>query len=341
MRGHRATCKSFKRYTDANAWVTQEEAKIQQGLYLELSEARKHTFSDTVTRILAEEPLPSNRVAQLKEWQAAIGDGFLSAVTEQRIDEIATAWRTKGPVKRPLSPATVNRYLNALSLLFEAARRWGWVRKNPVRDVRKLKEPTGRVRYLSAAERTALLEACRKSSYRPLELVVLLALSTGMRRGELMSLRWEQVDATAGIIVLLKTKNGTQRRVYVRGRALELLREYSKERRIDTDYLFPGERASPSHAKSTRKISERYFNIRRPYLRALKAAGIQNFRFHDLRHACASFLAMNGATPLEIAEVLGHKSLEVTKRYAHLSDTHVAGVVESMNRRFLGGGEHG
>ena len=107
------------------------------------------------------------------------------------------------------------------------------------------------------------------------------------------------------------------------GYALELLQEHSKVRRLDTDLLFPG------------KNPEKPIDLRKPFDNALKQAEIADFRWHDLRHCTASYLAMNGASLAEIAEVLGHKTLQMVKRYAHLSDGHVSSVVESMNKKYL------
>jgi len=115
--------------------------------------------------------------------------------------------------------------------------------------------------------------------------------------------------------------------VPVRGLALDLLRQHAKVRRIDTNFVFPSEtarkRGQPFHLDSF-------------WQKALKAAGVANFRFHDLRHSTGSYLAMNGASLLEIAEVLGHKTLQMVKRYSHLADSHTANVVENMNKKIFG-----
>ena len=113
----------------------------------------------------------------------------------------------------------------------------------------------------------------------------------------------------------------------VRGLALDLLRAHAKVRRIDTNLVFPGQR-----------IGERCtpFALKHFWEHAIEESGLKNFRFHDLRHSCASYLAMNGASPLEIAEVLGHKTLQMVKRYSHLAESHTASVVESMNKKIFG-----
>jgi integrase len=128
-----------------------------------------------------------------------------------------------------------------------------------------------------------------------------------------------------GVITLNKTKNRERRAVPVAGQARAAMLEWSKVRRIDTDAVFPG----PSPDKR--------LAIDPAWYAALERAGIENFRFHDLRHSAASYLAMSGATAPEIAAVLGHKTLAMVKRYAHLSDPHTATVVNRMVEKFLPG----
>lgn len=336
--GLKTYCKSFLRSSDAKAWMMQEEVKIQQGLHIEGSERRGKTLTEAIEKFIDNEPYHPYRTAHLREWQKSLQHKVLLAnINSPDINEITSKWKKIGPFKIPLQPATLNRYLSSLSLLFESAKKWGWIVKNPVKESEKFREPAGRVRYLNDDERGRLFLACRKNSYRPLEMIVLIAISTGMRKEELMSLRWSQVDLQKGIIILNKTKNGTQRRVYLRGNAFDRIREFSKVRRIDTDLLFPGEHRSSANAKNPKAAKERSFDIRKPWYRAIKDAQIGNFHFHDLRHSCASYLAMCGASHLEIAEILGHKTLELVKRYAHLSDTHTASVVERMNCKLFGG----
>jgi integrase len=218
------------------------------------------------------------------------------------------------------SPATVVRYLAALSHAFTTAvKEWGWLDDSPMRKVSKPKEPRGRVRFLDEEERRRLLLVCKESPNPYLYMVVVLALSTGMRQGEIMNLTWKDVDFAEKKIVLENTKNGERRVVPLVGFAAELLFKHSKERRIGTFLLFP------------RKDGQKPVNLRQPWIEALEKAEIEDFRFHDLRHSAASYLAMGKATAAEIAEVLGHKTLAMVKRYSHHSESHTSGVVAKMN----------
>ena len=169
-----------------------------------------------------------------------------------------------------------------------------------------------------------MLDVCKASPSRYLSLVVLIALSTGSRKGEILNLKWADVELSQGRIIFHNTKNSERRTVPLTGPALDHMRHHAKLRRIDTPLVFP-------NADGTKPL-----NPRRAWETALKQAAIQDFRFHDLRHSAASYLAMNGASLAEIAEVLGHKTLAMVKRYAHLSDTHTASVVARMNAKIFG-----
>lgn len=196
-----------------------------------------------------------------------------------------------------------------------------------MRRVPRERESPGIIRFLSDDVRDALLKACKESESPNIYPLVVLALSTGMRRGEALSLRWPQVDLETGVIPLDHTKNRERRRVAVRGHALTVLKEHSKIRHIDSDFVFPGAFSGKTG---------RPFEMEKLWKAAVAAAEIKNFRFHDLRHSCASYLAMNGASLLEIAEILGHKTLAMVKRYSNLAESHTDSVVESMNEKIFG-----
>lgn len=333
---------TFQRLTDARKWASDTESAIRQGRYFKTAEARKHTFADLADRFVRETLSKKSatakkiQTAQIKWWKKELGSHTLADITPALITE-GRDKLLSGTTKRgtPRSPATVVRYMAALSHAFTVAvNEWGWLEDSPMRKVSKPTEPRGRMRFLSddevvngvlvEGERTRLLRVCQQSSNRYLYPVVVLALSTGMRQGEIMGLTWDAVDTHQGRITLTETKNGEIRVVPLVGKALELLKAHP--RRIDTPLLFPGKK---------KKLSP--MDLRAPWQQALKAAQIDDFRFHDLRHSAASYLAMNGASLAEIAEVLGHKTLQMVKRYSHLSEAHTAGVVSRMNERIFGG----
>lgn len=188
-----------------------------------------------------------------------------------------------------------------------------------MRRVRRPRQPPGRVRYLTEEERTRLLHACQCSPNRFLYPVVVLALATGARKMELLQLTWRDVDLPRARITLHHTKSRERRALPLAGLALEEVQQLAKVRRIDTPLLFP------------RTDGRGPIDLRYAWAQALRAAAIQDFRFHDLRHSAASYLAMTGASIAEIAAILGHKTLAMVQRYAHLSEAHTASVVARMN----------
>src|SRR5262249_11105810 len=149
---------------------------------------------------------------------------------------------------------------------------------------------------------------------------VVLALSTGARQMELLTLTWPQVDFEQGVVRLLETKNGTSRVLPLTGRALELMHDRFKGRRADTLLVFPGKSGTVP------------VRMRTAWEGAVHRAGLTDFTFHDLRHTFASYLAMQGASLREIADALGHKTLAMVMRYSHLTESHTRSVVERMNR---------
>lgn len=332
LRGYPQQSATFDRLTDAKKWGTQTEAAIRERRHFKTVEAQKHTVRDLCERyimdVLPTKPKSqSKQTAQLKWWAEQIGDFTLADCTPALIAEARDKLaRRQTRFGRPTSPATIVRYLAALSHAFTVAvKEWGWVEDNPVLKVTKPKEPRGRVRFLSDDERERLLSACRASTSPHLYPAVVLALSTGMRAQEIMQLTWARVDVNRSRILLEETKNNERRVVPLMGRALELLREHGKVRRLDTDLLFPSQRHP-----------NRPVDLRVPWLAALAAAGIEDFRFHDLRHSAASYMLMNGASIGELAEVLGHKTLQMVRRYSHLSEAHTKGLVERMNAAIFG-----
>jgi integrase len=199
-----------------------------------------------------------------------------------------------------------------------------WTQVNPLSRIARLKEPRGRIRFLSDDERDTLLKECEDSDHPHLYAVVILALSTGARKNEILNLRWPDIDLPRQAFTIHDTKNNDRRRLPLSGLALKLIRRKSKIRRLDCDFVFAQQR-NPKPA-----------DIDREFARARDAAGIKDFRFHDLRHSAASYLAMNGASLAEIAAVLGHKTLAMVARYSHLSDDHISDVVSRMNENILG-----
>ncbi len=327
--------KTFSSKSLAGKWARKTELEIEEGTYLEKQEAEKHRLSDLIDRYISEEIQKLSigdrlaRAAQLTWWKNEIGSNALNKVSPAILVECRNKLRTEISTRGKLrSGATVNRYLAALSAAFGVAvSEWQWVKENPFARVRREKESQGRTRFLSSDERTALLSACKESTSKNLYLVTLLALSTGMRQSEILNLEWDHISFDRNTITLFKTKNKEVRVVPMVGIARSLLQDHGKVRSLKNPFVFQGRHHT--HANFPRKA----------WGTALKKAEIENFTFHDCRHSAASELAMNGASLHEIAAVLGHKTLAMVQRYAHLSEQHTISVVERMNKAVFGGME--
>lgn len=267
------------------------------------------------------------RTQRLLAWMEMIGELPLEQVDSDLIhacrSELATqaalvytgqdhrgqsVFRRK-PGGKKKSPATLNRYFAAISAVFSWAIEQrltprGWA--NPCRGVRLLAEAKGRVRFLDDAERLRLFEACQASRYPRMYPLVLMAILTGARKGELLALRWRQVDLDAGLAHLAVTKNGDRRTLVLLPQLVEVLRPHMG----DADRLVFG---------SVRSRYQRPASIDTAWRHALERAKLRDFHFHDLRHCCASYMAQAGVPLNIVAEVLGHRGLEMTRRYAHLT----------------------
>lgn len=334
--GHTERTATFTRKTDAKDWAARTESDLKRGRYVPTSDEKRRTVADLIDKYIAE-TLPHKKrnkdhakvAALLGWWRIQIGNFSLQSATPSLIAEYRDKLQNeKTPRGDRRSNGTVNRYLAALSHAFRVAVvEWGWLEDSPMRRVSRREESKGRVRFLSDDERGKLLEACKASQNPILYPLVVQALSTGARFGELINLRRRDVDLKRRVIILHETKNRERRVLPLAGHAFETMRELLAVPRIDTDLVFPG--TDPSKPAS----------IKTAWQNALEKAEIEDFRFHDLRHSAASYLAMSGATLAEISEILGHKTLQMVKRYAHLTDSHVSGVVGRMNAEIFGGGK--
>ena len=322
IKNHSVQTATFEKLLDAKNWSQKTEVELKQGKYTTKKRNLKELIDKYIKEIIPRKKLKSQltQAPQLIWWKAQIGNYSVPEITPSLLTEC----RNKLPNK---SPATINSYCRTISHVFTiAVKEWGWMQENPMLKISKLKEPRGRSRFLSDVERKKLLKACQDSSCDVLYLLVVLALSTGARKMEILGLKWQDVDLERGLITLHDTKNVEVRALPLVSTAKSLMLEYFIDRNIETDLVFPGENIN------------RPIDARTPFKIALKKVAITNFKWHDLRHSCASYLAMNGASLTEIAAVLGHKTLSMVKRYSHLSDAHTAGVVERMNSRIFGGG---
>lgn len=270
----------------------------------------------------------TSRAQRLRVWRELLGTFTLEALDSDLLhacrEQIATLpavtykgrdvdgrriFKAKSGAGKK-STATLNRYMVGIAGVFTWAIEQrlsprGWV--HPCRGIRRLSESAGRVRFLDAEERTRLFEACRASRYPRLYALVLMAMLTGARRGELLALRWRDLDLEAGVARLARTKNGDRRTLVLLPRVREALAPFAAS--DPARYVFG----------SVRERMQRPAQTDSAWRDAVARAKIRDFHFHDLRHCFGSYMAQAGVPLNVIAEALGHRKLDMARRYSHLT----------------------
>lgn len=318
--------KTFATYRDAKEWSTNEEGRIGRGELQTYKEAQQLTLAELASRFSIEfaphhyKPRADGREAwktQLKHVLKYFGRYPLSA-----IDPSAIASYCAARVKK-VSGGTVRKEVFFLSKLlgFAEIECNIWLpHGNPVRRVRKPREPKARARRLLPDERTRLIEQCQRSRSPYLLPVVVLALETAMRQGEILGLRWTDLELDRQQAILHDTKNGDPRIVPLSSKAIDLLRGHQRKLHTPpapTSLVFPVERLTIYHA----------------FKAAARRADIDDLAFHDLRHEALSTLAELGElNVLELAAISGHKSLGMLKRYTHLHAGKLAERIDAARR---------
>lgn len=319
LKGHPTLTAMFDRRTDAKNWIQKVEADIRCGRHQLYSESKRHVFKEAVERYFKEQPLSVVKRGHLVWWQKELGHLYLQDIRPPIIAEkkqkLLSEPNDKGIVR---SGSTCNRFLATLShLMTICMKQWEWVSENPVKKISREKEPHERVRFLSAQERHQLLEACKASSNPYLFAFVVLLLSTGCRYNELRCLKFTDVELVQGKITITKSKNSDMRSIPIRGLALDLLRDLSLKS-SSIGYVFP----SPNKSKP--------LELRRAFRTAIKRAGLKSFRGHDCRHSYATEMLAQGLSLGEIGHLLGHRSVSMTRRYAHLVESRSIEAVSKM-----------
>jgi len=214
-------------------------------------------------------------------------------------------------------PATVNKAIAILKHMFTKAEEWGWIDEitlKGVHRVRNIQENNKRLKYLEPEQEAVLVGVC-EAHLKP---VVITALKTGMRKREILGLTWDRVDLRNNLILLDKTKNGERREIPVNSALRAMLENLAMENIGGSPNVFHDRKGNP------------YKDVKRSFATACKRAGVKDFVFHDLRHSFASRLVMSGVDITTVKELLGHKTLTMTLRYAHLAPSHKAQAVEKL-----------
>jgi len=290
------------------------QIKMAKGEYLGIYEEKKIPFNKYSEQYLAFSKAnkasstyrrhDQNNIAHLVSF---FKDRYIYEITPQMIEKYKVGRLEK------VAPATVNRELASLKHMFTKAIEWGYVKENPAKRVKLLKEPPGRLRYLRAEEVEALLRAC-SGHIRP---IVVTALNTGMRKGELLCLRWRDIDLKNRKITVVNTKNNESRVIPINHTLHKELSSLFEK--LKGEYAFSDRNGRP------------FGDVKRGFSSAVKKAGIKDFRFHDLRHTFGSHLVMQGVDVRTVQQVMGHKDIKMTMRYSHLSPEYVQEAIERLD----------
>ena len=319
---------SFAKKKDAEAEMGKRVSLIAEKRYLDV----KKDYTSTLKDLLDKYKENFEKQASYEKYKTYLVENFkthfgedtlLANIRYVDLETYRNKLRGKLTVNKTLrADASVNREMACLHHIFRMAEAWDMVEKSPFSKFNKgnpylLKENNQRIRYLTEEEITRLVAECLPKIH--LHRIVVCALNTGMRKGEILSLRWSQIRPHLnGFIYLEKTKNKERREIPVNETLEAVFKEIRKEQGLTSEYVF-------TYAK--RLVSR----IDRAFHGALNRAGIEDFKFHDLRHTFASHLVMKGASLKEVQELLGHKTMTMTLRYAHLSQDHKKKAVSLLN----------
>lgn len=311
IKGYPTVCNHFDRKQEADDWATGIEREIKQGKFNFDRHKQQHTFSQLIDRYTSDGALQHIRsvddvTRHLEYWKTRMGDFALVHLTPELIgkERQFLANSTVNLSKR--SPATVNRYVSSLSAILSYAVRLRWINENPCFSLMKLKEKSGRDRVLTEDEISRLLNACRESRSPYLYCIVLMSLTTGARQGEILNLEWKHVDFDNRLAYLKETKNGRPRSISLAEGVIEELKKLYQIRNPAKLLVFASKTAFGK------------IDIKKAWQEALKRARIEDCRAHDMRHTFCTLAARQGASNLELATAMGHRTLGMLQRYTHL-----------------------
>jgi len=287
--------------------------KMAKGEYLGVYDEKKILFEEFSQQYLAFSK--ANKAESTHDRDRFSVAQLISVFKEKYLFEITPRMIEKYKATRlgKVGPATVNRELACLKHMYTKAIEWGYLKINPVKSVKLLKEPPGRLRYLRPKEVKKLLDACR--GY--LRSIVITALNTGMRKGEILALCWKDVDLENRKVTVRKPKNNEIRVIPINQTLYQELSNLSHG--SDGEYIF------------SNGNGHRFGDIKKGFSLALKRAEIEDFHFHDLRHTFGSHLVMQGVDLKTVQQVMGHKDIKMTMRYSHLSPEYVQEAMERLD----------
>ena len=296
--------KVFNKKEDATKWARGIEAECDRGWTKNYTQLDNTLFSDLIRRYLEEiSPMKKSyerELSRLKLINKHFGQFSLSQLNPEKVALFRDLRLAGG-----LSGATVIKDINSISHIIEVAKReWGYhALENPAKLIRKPKASAHRIRRLTQEEEDILLRGAKRSRSLMLEAIIIFAMETGMRLGEILSLAWSDINKS--IAIIHQTKNGESREVPLSKKALLAINKLPKnihDRRVFWNW---------NSVSSFQSL----------WQRLMKKSNISNLRFHDLRHEAISRLFEKGLNVMEVSTISGHKNLQVLKRYTHIKSS--------------------
>jgi integrase len=311
------------KFRDAEDKYIRRKKAIKDGKQPEIKKIGNHTFNELAEKYLSwiNGRQKSARVKGYIINQLVNTFGILPL---RRFNTVIVEQLQTDLMSRGLKNSSCNKVLNILKHMFSKACEWDMVESEVLKRVRKVKllqDDSKRLRYLSKEECQDLINSCDSH----LKHIVITALNTGMRKAEILSLKWDHVDLRHGFILLDVTKNGERREIPINKTLEAIFLDKSLIRRLDVPYVF----YDPATGNP-------YQDVKRSFKTALRKAKIRDFHFHDLRHTFASHLVMSGVDITTVKELLGHKTLTMTLRYSHLAPSHKVKAVDILDNTLNG-----
>ncbi len=302
--------RSFKTESDAQEWLRKTQAQLELGIY-EAPQKKAHIhlkmrFVEAVEKYLASHSI---RKASYRD-EACILRILSKHWNSKTLEEIGKQEITSLKdelIAHNKAASTINHYLNALSQLYQVSiNEWGLKLVNPIAGIKRIPEPSGRMKRLPKEAERILLEECQRKGYNQLHHLITFAIETGMRQGEILSMCWEDIDLGNRRVLLRHTKNGDSRQVPLTTRAKETLTQLINSK--CKDLVFP----------------QCHWILRKQFSRVVRDLAAKDnknpfigLRFHDLRHEALSRLSDKGLNVIELAHISGHRTLSMLRRYTH------------------------
>lgn len=305
----------------AETMLIDRKDAVKKGNQPDTKRIEPHTFRELAEQYKAWMQ-GRHRSADSKRYRIDIITAHFGNLPLAHINTLAVERYQTIVIKKGMKPATVNKHISIIKAMIKKAVDWNMASDDTLKSVRAVKmltENNKRLRFISHEECRALIDACTKRIAH-LKPVIVTALNTGMRKEEILSLKWEQLDLKHGFILIDRTKNGERREIPLNDTLQNTFR--GMQRRLDVPWVF----YDPFDGK-------RYNSVKHSFKEACRRAGIVDFRFHDLRHTFASHLCMAGVDLKTVQELLGHKTLTMTLRYAHLAPGHKRKAVDILDKQ--------